>query len=117
YTVAISSQVPAGSLLVTSDALKSIAGDAAIQQAWLRIDAEASVMQIQDLMSTIQEEVPGAAVSGAAPERAMYGQVINTMMLIVVGLLAIAIVIALVGIANTLALSVLERSRESSLLR
>lgn len=35
----------------------------------------------------------------------------------VVGLLAIAVVIALVGIANTLGLSVLERGRENALLR
>ncbi|WP_322937627.1 FtsX-like permease family protein [Nocardioides bizhenqiangii] len=35
----------------------------------------------------------------------------------VVGLLAIAVVIALVGIANTLGLSVLERGREHALLR
>ena len=35
----------------------------------------------------------------------------------VVGLLGIAIVIALVGIANTLGLSVLERGRENALLR
>ncbi len=35
----------------------------------------------------------------------------------VVGLLGIAVVIALIGIANTLGLSVLERARENALLR
>ena len=35
----------------------------------------------------------------------------------VVGLLGIAVVIALIGIANTLGLSVLERGRENALLR
>jgi len=36
---------------------------------------------------------------------------------VVVGLLAVAVVIALVGVANTLSLSVLERRRESATLR
>ena len=36
---------------------------------------------------------------------------------IVIGLLAVAVVIALIGVANTLSLSVLERRRESATLR
>ena len=36
---------------------------------------------------------------------------------IVVGLLAVAVVIALIGVANTLSLSVIERTRENAMLR
>lgn len=42
---------------------------------------------------------------------------IDTFLAIVYGLLALAIIIALIGIANTLSLSVLERTRELGLLR
>ncbi len=42
---------------------------------------------------------------------------LDTMLLVVVGLLAVAIVISLIGVTNTLSLSVLERTRESALLR
>jgi putative ABC transport system permease protein len=42
---------------------------------------------------------------------------LNTMLLVVVGLLAVAVVIALIGVSNTLSLSVFERTRESALLR
>ncbi len=56
-------------------------------------------------------------VSGAVLEKAMFGQVIDTLLLVVTGLLAVAVFIALIGVANTLALSVLERTRENSLLR
>ena len=56
-------------------------------------------------------------VSGAAIERASFNQVIDVLLLVVLGLLGIAVLIALVGVANTLSLSVLERTRESSLLR
>ncbi|MHA7269737.1 FtsX-like permease family protein [Arthrobacter sp. HLT1-20] len=56
-------------------------------------------------------------VSGAVLEKAMFGQVIDMLLLVVTGLLAVAVFIALIGVANTLSLSVLERTRENSLLR
>ncbi|NTW40265.1 MAG: ABC transporter permease, partial [Cellulomonadaceae bacterium] len=55
--------------------------------------------------------------SGAAVERAFYQRVVDTLLAVVVGLLAVAVVIALVGVANTLSLSVIERRRESATLR
>lgn len=39
------------------------------------------------------------------------------MMMFLVGLIAVAVLIALVGVANTLSLSVIERTRESATLR
>ncbi|MEU8898462.1 FtsX-like permease family protein [Nocardia sp. NPDC048505] len=45
------------------------------------------------------------------------GQQINTMLAILYGLLALAVVIAILGIMNTLALSVVERRREIGMLR
>ncbi|MGM0929213.1 MAG: ABC transporter permease [Actinomycetota bacterium] len=62
-------------------------------------------------------EVNEYQISGAAVERAAFNQVIDVLLLVVTGLLAVAVLIALVGVANTLSLSVLERTQESSLLR
>ena len=45
------------------------------------------------------------------------GQQINTLLAILYGLLALAVVIAILGIINTLALSVVERRREIGMLR
>ncbi|WP_067865468.1 ABC transporter permease [Nocardia shimofusensis] len=45
------------------------------------------------------------------------GQQINTMLAVLYGLLALAVVIAILGIINTLALSVVERRREIGMLR
>lgn len=56
-------------------------------------------------------------VSGSMPEAAMYEQVLNILLAITTALLAFAVLIALIGVSNTLGLSVLERSRESALLR
>lgn len=45
------------------------------------------------------------------------GQQINTLLAVLYGLLALAVVIAILGIVNTLALSVVERRREIGMLR
>lgn len=59
----------------------------------------------------------GADLGGGYSNRSWVYLQVDIMTGAVVGLLAIAIVIALVGIANTLGLSVLERGRENALLR
>ncbi|WP_137657904.1 ABC transporter permease [Bifidobacterium moukalabense] len=57
------------------------------------------------------------AVSGPIAERVQWGKMIDSMMMLMVGLIAVAVLIALVGVANTLSLSVIERTRESATLR
>ena len=56
-------------------------------------------------------------VNGSALEREMYSKMIDQMLLIVVGLLGVSVLVALVGVANTLSRSVAERTRENGLLR
>lgn len=58
-----------------------------------------------------------ARIEGQAMERAMISRMLDTMVLVAAGLLAVAVLIALIGIANTLSLSVIERRHEHSLLR
>ncbi|GAA3972568.1 FtsX-like permease family protein [Actinomadura viridis] len=60
---------------------------------------------------------PTAKVASAAEIREEFSGAIDTVLMIFAGLLGLAIVIALFGIANTLTLSVVERTRESALLR
>ena len=55
--------------------------------------------------------------SGAVLERIQFQQAIDMILLVLVGLLAVAVIIALIGVANTLSLSVIERRRESATLR
>ena len=54
---------------------------------------------------------------GTVEFQQQFESIIDSALLIVNALLALAIVIALIGIANTLALSVHERTRELGLLR
>ena len=87
--------------------------------AWVKLDDSISADRVQ----AIQKEVAAAlgvqerTVSGAAIERVTFNSIIDVLLLVVTGLLGVAVVIALIGVANTLSLSVLERTRENSLLR
>jgi putative ABC transport system permease protein len=60
---------------------------------------------------------PGANVSDQAEFREAQEESIDTVLNLMLGLLMLAIVIALLGITNTLALAVIERTREIGLLR
>ncbi len=71
-----------------------------------------------DVRQAIYDEQPAMiTVTSPAAERAMYDTVINTILAVIVGLLAVAVIIAMIGVANTLSLSVIERRRESATLR
>ena len=73
------------------------------------------------VVSAVQAAVSGTGrtvgVAGVVVERAGYQQVVDVILGIVVGLLAVAVLIALIGVANTLSLSIIERTRENALLR
>ena len=99
--------------------LPESAGYVPMPQIWLSVEDGLNPGALMDLRDDLAErlDVQDYAVDGSAIERAAYEQVINVLLMVVTGLLGVAVVIALVGVANTLSLSVLERTRESSLLR
>ncbi|MFM7068680.1 MAG: ABC transporter permease, partial [Actinomycetes bacterium] len=80
-------------------------------------DSPASVPTVQRALNAIVAPLPTIKVQGlddyAASQRGLIGTLLN----VVYGLLTLAIIIALVGIANTLSMSILERTRELGLLR
>ncbi|WP_030163705.1 ABC transporter permease [Spirillospora albida] len=68
-------------------------------------------------VETAADPYPIARISSAIELKESLGNAIDMILMIFAGLLGLAIVIALFGIANTLTLSVVERTRESALLR
>ncbi|MFJ4027741.1 ABC transporter permease [Paenarthrobacter sp. NPDC089989] len=86
---------------------------------WVKVSDAVSGDRVQALQKDIASilGIPERTVSGSAIERATFNSIIDVLLLVVTGLLGIAVVIALIGVANTLSLSVLERTRENSLLR
>ena len=87
------------------------------QQVRLRLADEVTSSQVQELSTAILSMSEQFTVGGGAPERTYYEQILDVMLLIVLALLTMAVVIACVGVANTMALSVFERRRESALMR
>jgi len=109
-------------LLLNDQDFEDIAGDAEIHALWMSTDDAHPAVDTYNSVNERLSELTGDTesnylVTGSAVERGMFEQIIDTLLLIVVGLLAVAVVIALIGVANTLSLSVIERRRESALLR
>ena len=103
---------------LTDADLAALVPDAGIGTVWLRLadgaDTATAVEAVTDVAGTA---VPTSFVTGIASERAAIDDVLDTLLLVVTGLLGVAVVIALIGVGNTLALSVVERRQESGLLR
>lgn len=104
-------------LALHPDDLAALAGDSARQGAvLLRLGEQADVVATMTGVSEITDEA-GLQLDGAAGLRAQIVQILDVMVLVATALLGVAVVIAVVGIANTLSLSVIERHREHALLR
>jgi putative ABC transport system permease protein len=97
--------------------LGSLGGDAvAAGTALLRLADDADLRPVVAAVSDLADEA-GLQLEGSAAERGRVVQVLDMLVLVTTALLGVALVIAVVGIANTLALSVVERRHEHALLR
>ncbi|WP_432498490.1 ABC transporter permease [Kineococcus auxinigenes] len=109
-----------GSLMTAAD-LRRADPAAAVRGAWVRLDdaldADEQGAAVDAITEVVTAALPSSDVSGVVAVRESFDQVLTTMLLIVTGLLGVAVVIALIGVGNTLALSVVERRQESGLLR
>jgi len=118
-TVSLRAVLPSRSLagaVVTWATLNKISGTVN-QQAWIQLkDTSDPNGKIETLSGELQD-VQGVQITGGAQAREQIQQVLNIVLAVVIGLLAASVLIAIVGISNTLSLSVLERTRESALLR
>ncbi|WP_349931252.1 FtsX-like permease family protein [Glutamicibacter mishrai] len=85
----------------------------------VKVDSAVAGSQINDLVTQISDitGVESSMIDGGVVMKSMFTQIIDVLLTIVSALLAVAVLIALIGVANTLSLSVLERTRENSLLR
>mgnify|MGYP001506964972 FL=1 len=86
-------------------------------QMYMKVDSGLSAQQIQTIVSDLNSLNPHFQVGGGAQERADYIKILDTVLVVMISLLAVAIIIAIVGIGNTTALSIIERRRESAMLR
>lgn len=102
--------------VVSPATLASLTGTPAPLAVWVRADDGADA---EDLEGDLAALAAGSAagLDGGYGNREWVDLQVDVLTGAVVGLLGIAVLIALIGIANTLGLSVLERARENALLR
>ena len=118
-TIETSFDVPAGTALVSGADAKTLeagAGDEVAEQTWAKIADDASSSQIEALTSEL-DAVGASGDAAAAQHRAEFASMFQVALSVVLGLLAAAVVIAVIGVSNTLTLSAIERRREGALLR
>ncbi|MCA9834594.1 MAG: FtsX-like permease family protein [Thermomicrobiales bacterium] len=103
--------------VVSQSVLETLTPDAPMMGVWIRLEDSASTGDV--LKEVRKTELPGItlSISGSAAFRAEMLDILDTIFLIALGLLTASIVIAIVGIGNTLTLSVIERTRETGMLR
>lgn len=86
----------------------------------MRVDTQSAGVSLSDVFNKIQDVFSydsTVSITGPVAERAQWETIINSMLMLLVALIAVAVLIALIGVANTLSLSVIERTRESATLR
>jgi putative ABC transport system permease protein len=86
-------------------------------QVFVQLVPGASVAEAEPEIERVIEPFATAEVQSVDEYKDALGSQLDLILNLVIGLLVIAIIIAMLGIANTIALSVLERTRELGLLR
>jgi putative ABC transport system permease protein len=77
----------------------------------------ADLRQLQDRLDALTKDLPMVSVKDQAGLVEEQRATIDQLLLLIYGLLALSLVIAVLGIVNTLGLSIIERTREVGLLR
>ncbi|MFD7980504.1 ABC transporter permease [Streptomyces sp. NPDC059071] len=87
-----------------------------IPQIFVAMDGGPSAAAEKAVMTSLGDN-PAVTVMDKKDMRDQFGGVINMMLNIMYGLLAMALIIAVLGVVNTLAMSVFERQQEIGMLR
>lgn len=113
--------MPAGGgtigLLVSADDFEQLFPDVPDTRAYVTATEDASPKDVTDAINAAIADYPQVQVSNISQMKLEFEEVLNSLFLVLLALLGLAVLIAVFGVANTLALSVLERGRESALLR
>lgn len=106
-----------GDRLVDITTLDVAANEQLDLQVWVALDPDADIAAVQQQLTAVAAPWPTAEVQDLTEFKDAQVAQFNQLLTLVYALLGLAVIIALVGIANTLALSVFERTRELGLMR
>ncbi|MFD6416418.1 ABC transporter permease [Streptomyces sp. NPDC060194] len=103
-------------LLDTATLNRHLDGEAYVPEVYVTTDGGPSAKNEQALVDALGEN-PAVTVLDKQDIRDMFGGAVNTMLNLMYGLLGMALLIAVLGVVNTLAMSVFERQQEIGMLR
>lgn len=104
-------------VLMSVDELGRLVPNATPVVIWAAVAADADPVSVMSSLNKQAADRGALEISGSIIDRESTGRALGTMVTVATAMLAVAVVISLVGIAGTLGLSVIERTRESGLLR
>jgi putative ABC transport system permease protein len=109
--------MPAGDFILGVAAFEKNVPEKFDFQVFVRKAADVPAATAKTAVKRVVDEYPGAKLLDQTGYKQEQGRFVDQMLGLIYALLALAIVIALLGIGNTLALSILERIRELGVLR
>lgn len=117
-TVTVSKAMENSSVaMVNSADLAKLTQAPPVVAVWAAMAERTDMAQTLAPIVSMQQRNPDVILGGGALYAAAIEQVLNILLIVMTTLFGVAVVIALIGVANTLGLSVVERRRESALLR
>ncbi|MFD3686887.1 FtsX-like permease family protein [Nocardiopsis sp. NPDC058631] len=117
YVSTLATASGAASPVVRDDVLDSVAPGDDRGMVWGLAAEGADNDALAERMSLVAGADPGITLNGALSERGDLTDVLDVLVNLSLAMLLVTVVISSLGVANTLSLSVLERTRELALLR
>lgn len=114
--VVSSASIPYGMAAVSEATFAELEGESRVAEIWVQMVDRTSATTLNALVA-LSESSPNIYMDGSAYLSGILQQVLDVVLIVLTALLGVAVLIALVGVGNTLGLSVIERQRESALLR
>jgi putative ABC transport system permease protein len=113
----LTGDTPMPPITITQADFDRLFGDKDDSAIYVVVKQGVSADDSRRVIDDVVKPYPMVKVGSAADVKGQLTDALNRIFVIVAALLGVAIVISLIGIANTLSLSVAERTRESALLR
>ncbi|GAA1446984.1 ABC transporter permease [Nocardiopsis tropica] len=117
YASELATSSGAASPVVREEVLDAVAPGDERGMVWGTAADGADYDALAEQMSRVAGADPGITLSGALSERSGLTDVLDVLVNLSLAMLLVTVVISALGVANTLSLSVLERTRELALLR
>lgn len=116
-TVKKSGTIGWGLAAVSETTFQELQGESVVRELWVKLTDRTEPHILNQVVTALEQGPDNLYIDGGAVLAGIMEQVLDVILIVLTALLGVAVVIALVGVSNTLGLSVIERQRESALLR